>query len=476
MSNNEILDALEQISREKNIDLEMVVTTLRESILLAVKKKYGQFENTTVNINDDTGQIEIIAKRTVVPTVIHPGLEISHTEAVKIKTGAAVGDVLDVFLPFDEFGRNAVLVAKQILIQRIREAERDRIYADFRHRKGDIVTGTISQIDRGALIVNLGKTEGILPPSEQSAREHFHKGSTIKALVLAVEKQYRGPQIVLSRRSPDFVAKLFEYEVPEIYEGKVIIRSIARDPGERCKIAVYSTEEKIDPVGACVGIKGLRVQNIVKELNNERIDIIPYDNDILRYGLKALGQQEPVYTHVNYGEKRILVVVEESKLSQAIGKNGQNVRLASRLVEWNIEVLGELQYREMKISQERERVDVERLKGVGPKLATNLRLGGFDSAQRILNASIADLCKVPGIGEKKAEEIIDLARVAVSEVRAELSRKAEEDIFAQLEAEKEALRAEGILMEDDGVSDGEEAAFGEPPHRVAKEDTEDTEK
>ena len=442
----EIVEALTRISNEKNIDMDTAIATLVDCIRLAVKRKYGHADNALATVDRVTGAVRVYYLRKVVETVADPVLEVSLHEAqgldpkspyvfwpasvaedgtwsaVFSDTPGAPDAKLDEFVVAEEdlmrFGRNAIQVAKQNLIQRLREHERDSVYDDFHHKKGDIVSGTVDHFEFGNIIVRLGRTEGIIPTSEQSPRDHYREGDTIRAYVIDVQRTARGPQILMSRRHPDFLRKLFEYEVPEIYEQRVIIKGVAREAGERSKISVFSVDERIDPVGACVGLRGARVQNIIKELNNERIDIVPFDPDPARYVLRALGPAEALFTAFYPDENRVLVVVDESKRALAIGKGGQNVRLAARLTGFRIDCLGEAEFEEIQRAEDLTKIEVTRLPGVGARLAEQLVSHGFESAQKLAKAVPTDLERVPGITGKRAEQLIAVAIQATQHLQA----------------------------------------------------------
>jgi N utilization substance protein A len=296
-------------------------------------------------------------------------------------------------LDLANFGRNAIQIAKQILIQRIREAEREKIFDDFQHKINDITSGPVQRIERGAVIVNLGRTEGVIPRAEQIPGERYIMGKIIRALVLDVQKNPRGPQILMSRKSPDFLRKLFEFEVPEIYEGRVEIVAIAREAGERSKIAVYSVDEKIDPVGACVGLKGTRVQSVVKELNNEKIDIIGWDSDPERYISRALAPATVMMAFLAADDNHMIVVVDDGELSLAIGKGGQNARLAAKLTGWRITLFGRDQYQSLLM-------DVAELPEVTSDQALALHKFDIDTVQKLARMSVAALQEIPGIGDE----------------------------------------------------------------------------
>lgn len=389
MANDELLSILDYIERERGIDREVLFKSLESALVSAARKIVGKhIEDIVVSIDRNTGEIKVKA------------------EGKEVKS--------------DEFGRIAAQTAKQVIIQKLREAERDVIYDDFQAKVGSIVSGGVHRFERGDIIVDLGKTEAILPKSQQSPNERYKQGERVRAYVLEVSKGQKGPQIILSRTNPGMIKKMFELEVPEISEGIVEIRGISREPGERTKIAVYSKEEKVDPVGACVGVRGQRVKGIVSDLHNERIDIIRYSDDIKEYVKSALSPAEVSSTSLNREAHRLEVVVEDDQLSLAIGKHGQNVRLASRLVGWEIDVRSRSQINERKKDQEaklqeaqgeqKEEVSLESLSGVGKKTKDILVKGGFDTVDKIKNAAVGDLIKLDGIGKKTAEKIIKSAK------------------------------------------------------------------
>ncbi|MGB9561359.1 MAG: transcription termination factor NusA, partial [bacterium] len=306
-----LVQSFEDLIKEKGLNAETVETCIREAILQGVKKRFGHAENFRVEIDINQGKLELIATKSVVKEVSVPSMEILLEEAKKVEPNAKLGDSVEVPVELESLGRNAIYFIRERLIEKLREVERDKVYHDFQHKKGEIVTGTVQRIQRGDIIVNLGRTEGIIPRSEQIPQEKYQQGRPIRAYVLDVKNDPKSPQIILSRRSPEFLKKLFEFEVPEIYEGRVEIVRIAREAGERSKVAVMSVDGKIDPVGACVGLKGIRVQAVVKELNNEKIDVIPYETDPEKFVASALAPANVLLSEVYPEEKRITVVVED---------------------------------------------------------------------------------------------------------------------------------------------------------------------
>ncbi|MFQ6008367.1 MAG: transcription termination factor NusA, partial [Candidatus Zixiibacteriota bacterium] len=410
----DMIEAMTLIAREKNIEFDTVLETLKESLMAAAKKKYNYTDNVSFRFDRKNNELLMIAEKKVVAEVTDPNTEISLQEAKEIDSDAEIGDDIDIYIDYEEeFGRNAIASAKQILIQKIREAECDRIYNEYIDKVGTLVTGVVQQIDKGNVIVNLGRGEGILPVKEQIPREKFRQGDRIRAYILDVQKSVRGPQIILSRVNEEFLRRLFELEVPEIYEKVIEIKAIAREPSERSKIAVYSSDDRIDPVGACVGIKGVRVQSIVRELNNERIDIVPYSSNPEVFVTRALAPAKVVNIEVDELEQKMTVAVEDEKLSLAIGRNGQNARLASKLTGWKVNIMSETAYNESKRREAEMLVPVGRLEGIGAKIQERLAEVNIGSVQRLANATIETLTKIEGIGKKTAENLIERAKQMV---------------------------------------------------------------
>lgn len=420
--NYEVIEALEKIVREKGMDREFVIQTLKDGLLSAAKKKFGGADNITVDLNEDSGEITMQATKTVVEVVADPLLEINLEEARKIKKKAELGEAVAVDLPLEDFGRMAILAAKQILFQRIREAEREQIYTDFQNKVGDVISGVVQHIDRGDLIINLGRADGILLLKEQIRRERHRQGDTVRALILAIAKTTRGPQITLSRSHPDFLKRLFHLEVPEISEGLVEIKGVVRDPGDRAKISVISRDERVDPVGACVGLKGARVQAIVRELAGERIDIIPFSPDLGTFVTRALAPAKNLQAFVSEDQKNVLVVAPEDQLSLAIGKKGQNTHLAAKLTGCRIDLIGTKEHAKRKASETAFLVEVASL-SLGPKLVEKLLEAGYETAQELVQAGREALTELPGIAAKTAEKILAVAGEAVQEKRVQLVPK-----------------------------------------------------
>lgn len=437
----EMIQELANIARDKNIDLDVVVTKVEESLLAAAKKKYPLAENISIKLDRKKGEILMIALKKVVKKVTDKMTEISLNEAKEIDDSAIVGDEMDIYLDiFEELGRNAIATAKQVLIQKVREAERDKIYDEYITRVGQLASGVVQQIDKGNLIINLGKAEAALPIKEQIPREKYRQGDRIRALILNVEKNVSGPQVILSRVSNDFLKCLFALEVPEIFEKVIEIRTIAREPGERAKLAVYSADERIDPVGACVGIKGVRVQSIVRELNNERIDIIPFSTNPEVFVTRSLAPAKVVHIDVFNNEKAMTVAVEDDKLSLAIGKAGQNARLASKLTGWKINIMSETEYNVVRKREAEAMVPVGSLDGIGDKLQEKLLHADIVTVQSLAKTEVEDLIKIDGIGQKTAESLIERAREFLTEIEAK--RKEEERLRKEAEADAKSAEKE----------------------------------
>lgn len=343
----ELLKAMEDLEKEKGISKEYLLESLETSLITAYKRNYDSAENVKVVIDEKSGQIKVFAVKNVVKAVTDSNLEISSADAKKIKKTVKVGDSIDVEIIPKDFGRIAAQTAKQVVIQKIREAEREFVFSEFNNRKGEILTGIIQKVDDNVVIVDLGKLEGVMPAKEKVPTEVYRVNDKIKAYVMDVTKGLKGnPQVIISRSHPDFVRKLFEFEIPEIYEGVIEIKSVSRDAGSRSKVAVYSPNENIDPVGSCVGQKGMRIQNIITELNGEKIDVIEWDEDPAIYISAALLPAKVLAVDIKE-EKSAQVIVPDDQLSLAIGKAGQNARLAARLTGWKIDIKSESQFREM---------------------------------------------------------------------------------------------------------------------------------
>lgn len=342
----EFIEALEEIEKEKGITKEVIFDALEAALISGYKKNFGSSQNVEVEIDKNTGLVKVFSKKTVVEEVEDELEEISLEDAKKIDIVYEIDDIVQFEITPKDFGRIAAQTAKQVVMQKIKEAEREVIFDDFINRENEIVTGLVQRISKNIAYVDLGKTEGILPPTEQIEGETYEQGDRIKVFILEVKKTTKGPQIVLSRSHPGLVKRLFELEVPEIHDGVVDIYAISREAGSRTKIAVYSKDENVDPVGACVGFKGSRVKAIVNELNGEKIDIVVWSKNMDEFIANSLSPSKVISVKIDEKERSAVVVVPDYQLSLAIGKEGQNARLAAKLTNWKIDIKSESQYDE----------------------------------------------------------------------------------------------------------------------------------
>lgn len=347
----EIVYLIDQICREKGVSKEVLMDALQSALLSAAKKKFGGRENLYLEFDPDSFEIALFEVKEVVEEVTNPDEQMSIEDAKDYNPAAEIGDDLHVPLEFADFGRIAAQTAKQVIFQRVREAERDVIFNEYKDRVGEVVTGTVMRKEKGAYFINIGKTDAVMSMKDALPTENLKRGDIVKAYIEEIRTTSKGPTIIVSRSTPKFVAELFKMEVPEISEGLVIIKDVVREPGERTKIAVYSTNSSVDPVGACVGMKGTRVQSIVRELRGERIDIIPWSDDLRMLVARALSPATIERVGIVEDEKTAMVVVTDQNLSIAIGKKGQNVRLAMKLTGWDIDIISETDYSKMKMEE-----------------------------------------------------------------------------------------------------------------------------
>ena len=451
----DIKRVVEQISREKGINVEVLIKALEEALRSAAKKKFGNKVDIEAQYYEETGEIEVFQFKEVVETLTEPDIQITLEEGRELDPDCQIGDSLGTKMDATTFGRIAAQSAKQVIIQKMKDAERDVVYSSFIDRKGDIVNGIVQRVDRGDIIVNLGHTEGVLPNREQVPRESYRRGDRIRALILDVLHESRGPQILLSRTHPDFLIHLFKTEVPEISEGIVEIKGAAREPGVRAKFAVSSNDSDIDPVGACVGMKGSRVQNVVQELRGEKIDIIPWHVDAAKFVCNALAPAEISRVIIDEDNRSMEVIVPDDFLSVAIGKRGQNVRLASKLTGWHLDVNSESSYAEaMKSGYD----SLVALPGVGTGMADSLFEKGLYSAADLVKVSIDDLTQIRGIGEEKAAALIENARNYLAEAKKAAREKKAADREEQERLDAEARAADASpkpeTVSDEGSSNG----------------------
>ncbi|MHB1014618.1 MAG: transcription termination factor NusA [Desulfurivibrionaceae bacterium] len=400
---------LDQISRDKGIDRQLLIDAIEEAVMSAAKKKYGQRRELEARYNDEIGEVELFQFRNVVEAVQDEQTEITLTEALALDPEVQLGDELGSKMDsVADLGRIAAQSAKQVIIQKMKDAECNVIYEMYKERKGDVVNGIVQRFERGNIIVNLGRTDAILPTKEQMPRKSYRQGDRIRALLLDVRQSSRDPQLVLSRTNDEFLTKLFAMEVPEIAEGIVKIMGVSREPGARAKIAVSSSESDVDPVGACVGMKGSRVQNVVQELQGERIDIVPWSPDPARYVSNALSPAQVSLVVVDEEKNTLLVVVPDDQLSLAIGRQGQNVRLAAALLGWRIDVKSEQKYAKFSEEGFQSLLDVQ---GMDEKTAEALYDAGFNSAQALAQAEVATvLAELESLDENRIARLIASAQ------------------------------------------------------------------
>lgn len=406
---------IEQVSKEKGIDKTILIAALENAMVSAAKKTFGPQRKIEAQFNPEIGEVELFEAKTVVESVADPAVEIILSEAQdSLDPDAQVGDELLCKLDSSMFGRIAAQAAKQNIVQRVRDAEREIIYNEFKGREGQLVNGIVQRFERRNIIVNLGRTDAILPEKEQVPRERYRQGDRIRAYIVSVEITSRGPQIVLSRTHPGMLTQLFAQEVPEIYEGIVEVKGAAREPGGRAKIAVVSHDSDVDPVGACVGMKGTRVQSVVQELRGEKIDIVHWIADQAEYVCRALAPAKVSKIIIDDDEHSMEVIVPDDQLSLAIGKKGQNVRLASRLTGWRIDVRSEAEAEE---ETRRARMSIGAIPGINDFAAELLYQAGFKSAEEVADSELEEILDVEGVSKEKAESLHKSAREYIAEKR-----------------------------------------------------------
>ena len=462
---SELYNVIDALSREKGIDPQIVVGAVEDAIVVATRKYYKTQENLRAELDKETGQIRAYAVRSIVESVDQvedPISQITIDDAKRIDPAAEVGGELRTYKPTDVLGRIAAQLAKQVIFQKVREAERDTVYNEYIGRVAEVVNVTVKRTEGQDVIVDLGKAEGRMPRKEQSRLESFAPGERVRVIIVRVEKASKGPQVVVSRAAPELVTHLFQTEVPEIYDNTVVIRAIAREAGERTKIAVMSKDKDVDPVGACVGMKGMRVQSIIRELRGEKIDIIEYHEDPVVFAEKALQPAKVSRVTVLEGqEKHLEVIVDDSQLSLAIGKKGQNVRLAAKLLGWKIDIKSEEEKRQEVEEQMRGVMSVattplESVPDLEPGIIEKLVAAGITTVEAVADMTPEQLEEVPGIGPKTVEKI----SIAVN------------NYFSSLEAAEASVAEEGELAEGQAAAEGElpaaQGAEGEAPEEAVE--------
>jgi N utilization substance protein A len=423
----ELIQVIQQISRERQIDVDILIEAIESALLSAAKKKFGQNESLVAHLDREVGEIDLFKKLKIVEKVTDPKNQIKLEEALKYSSEAKMGSYVEIKMEMMDFGRIAAQTAKHVILQKVKDAERENIYNDFKGKKGELLSGAFLRKEKGSLIVDLGKIEVTISEKELIPQESFKRGDRVRAYIVDVVKQSnKGPHILLSRSHPNFVAKFFELEVPEISEGIVEIKGVVREAGERTKIAVFSKDKDIDPVGACVGIRGSRVQSIVRELKGEKIDIIRWSDDPATYIQNALSPAEITKMKFLRDENIVKLIVPDKYLSLAIGKKGQNARLASKLTGWKIDIKSETESKEEKrmekIKLEQARLVLTSIPGIGPSLAAKLLDIGIRSAKDLATANLNMITSIPGIGAVKAEQILQNAKDYQSQVSEEVKK------------------------------------------------------
>lgn len=394
--NLELKKAIDQISKDKGIDRDMLIDTLEEAIRASVAKKYGDKMDIEVNFNEETGDIEVYQFKVVVDEVEDPDTEILMDEARVHDPEVELDDAVGFRLQVEDLGRIAAQSAKQVIIQRMRDAEQEIIYEEYKNRTGEIVSGIIQRRDRSGWIINLGRTEALLPKDRQIPRERFRQGDRVEGLIIEVRKEGRGPQIIITRSDPEYMTALFRREVPEVADGTVNIMGVARDPGLRAKVTVLSQDSNVDPVGACVGVRGSRIHNVVQELRGERIDIVLWSPDIATYAANALSPARVSKIAIDDAEKSLEVVVPEDQLTPAIGKKGQNVKLAAKLLGWKIDIFTNSRYNKLN----KDRQLLEQLASAVQVPVADFIEAGFDTLESIAGRTNEELLDIQGISEE----------------------------------------------------------------------------
>ncbi len=447
----DLAKVIDQVGRDKGIDKEIIIDAVKQAMLVAARKKYGTYREIEAQYNEETGEVELYEFKEVVTKekFVDEEVEISLEDALVLDPGAQLDDSIGIKLDSSDLGRIAAQTAKQIILQKVRDAERDIIFSEFEQRKGEVASGIARRVEKGAIIVDLGRTEAHIPPREQIPGEVFKPGDRIQGYLSEVRQTTRGPQIIMSRADERYLVKLFEMEVPEIYDGVVEIMSAAREPGQRAKIAVTSKDPSVEPVGACVGMKGSRVQNIVQELRGEKIDIVLWNEDVTRFVCNALGPAEISKVFLDEENKEMEIVVPDSELSKAIGKRGQNVRLAAKLTGWKLDIISSSS------AQARTAESIFNLMlipGMSETMAQNILQSGFGSFQSLSTTTAEEVMTIPGYDDAdKAKKLIadatDLVKsykdkglsvpvspqtLALKENAGSMKQKAEEQLKAEL--------------------------------------------
>jgi len=480
---SEMADAIKRIVQEKGVPEELIIKTIEEALLAAYKKKYGTVENAVIRFNEESSEVTVFAKKKIVEEVADEVMEISLKEALSYNEASEIGDELLIEVNPKEFDRGAIQSAKQRAKQTLREIQKDTLYSEFKEKVGEMVIGYYQRERNGNIFVDLGKTEGILPKKYQSPREIYHVNDRIKAFIYEVNKTPSGLQIVLSRTHTEFVKKIFELEVPEIYDHTIEIFKIVREPGYRTKIAVYTNKEDVDPVGACVGLKGVRIQAVVKELEGEKVDVLRYAANSIEFIKNALSPAKVAHVVIlDEAKKQALALVDDSQLSLSIGKQGLNVRLANRLVDWNIDVKTNKQFEEMDIAaetkkkvsalfgdiEEEEIEQISELPGITDELIEVLKNNNIELIETLVSMKDEDLLALKGMTDEYLAQIKKIIEETIEIVEEE--EEEEEQEIPEGEEEQEILQEEPALSEE---SEGEEDSYECPEcaHKITADMT-----
>ncbi len=434
---NTLSQTIEQLCKEKGIDSEVVSHALEDAMVAAARKYFKTEEDLQASYDPETGTIDVFAVREIVDEVEDPAIQMSLEEALDIDETFEVGDYIEIPKPTLELGRIAAQTAKQVIVQKVREAEREIIFEEFSNQAGNVVNGIVRRYEGRDVILDIGRTEALLPLTEQSRNETYSMGDRIRAVIIKVLRLAKGPQIVVSRTDPSLLIRLFEGEIPEVYDGTVVIKNAVREGGERAKVAVASLDNSVDPVGACVGMKGSRINAVIRELKGEKIDIISYSNDIVDYTVNALNPARISKVLISDTVARVLeVIVPEDQLSLAIGRKGQNVRLASKLLGWEIEIRSEEEKKREVLGQidqleenAKRAIPLSELGGVGEAMQLRLEKAGISSLDELVERSVDDLTDIPGVGQKTAEKLLTGAKEKLEsgkEVTEEVSEETED--------------------------------------------------
>lgn len=454
-----ILNALSEITREKNIDKAVIIESLEAAFQSAARKKLGAEANIDARIDPETGALSIEQVKVVVIEIDDPDTDIAIEEAqIEFGDEVEVGDEVRWELPVADFGRNAILVAKQILVQKVREAERAQIFEEYKDRLNEIIVGTVQQVDRGNVLINLGRTEALMPYREQIRGEKLHQGKTVRAYIIEVLDSAKGPQVILSRSHPGFLKALFDQEVPEIQEGIVSIKAVAREPGTRSKIAVTSTDERVDPVGSCVGMKGSRVQAVTRELAGERVDIVPWSAEPSLLISRALSPAVVSSITLHPGRNEATVVVNDDQLSKAIGKEGKNVRLAAKLTEWKIDLVSSREYSIRERVTDEMVMQLAEMEGVSDELLVVLEAVGISTIAHLAHTSLLALAEVPGLDEESADALLATAQATHTELSRMISKTITEEMDKDI-ADARPLFDEEVLAETESELEVEEVVL-----------------